>query len=104
MTINFVKYHLNAKFQISWPIQTEIIEGGGGGRISPPPAIPICKKPSLFRVNLESNFSRGQRVGSNSLNCKIKSVESCEQFFVRPNHFIKASLYSMTRKQASIVT
>ena len=25
---------------------------GGGGRICPPPAIPICKKPGLFRVNL----------------------------------------------------
>ena len=27
--------------------------GGGGGRNLPPPVIPICKKPSLSRVNLQ---------------------------------------------------
>ena len=44
---NFTKYYLHAKFQINWTIQTEITEGV---RISPPLAIPICKKPNLFRV------------------------------------------------------
>ena len=44
---NFSKYYPHAKFQINWTIQTEITEGG---RICPPSAIPICKKPGLFRV------------------------------------------------------
>ena len=46
---NFVRYYLRAKFQINWTIQTEITEEG---RICPPPAIPICKNPGLFRVKL----------------------------------------------------
>ena len=69
MLRNFTKYYLHARFQINWTIQTEITEGS---RISPPPAIPICKKPGLFRVkgiisenlcsmleSLNSNFACG---------------------------------------------
>ena len=46
---NSAIYYLHAKFQINWTIQIEITEGGGG-RICPGLAIPICKKPGLFRV------------------------------------------------------
>ena len=45
---NFTNYYLHAKFQINQTIQTEMT--GGEGRICPPSAIPICKKPGLFRV------------------------------------------------------
>ena len=42
--------YIHAKFKINWTIQTGITEGGGGGAESVPLAIPICKKPGLFRV------------------------------------------------------
>ena len=45
---DFAKYYLHTKVQINWTIQTEITEGVS---ICPPLAIPICKKPGLFRVN-----------------------------------------------------
>ena len=37
------------------------LQGEGGGRICPLPAIPICKKPGLFRVNcfLQDDASAG---------------------------------------------
>ena len=54
----FTKYYLHAKFQINWTIQTEISEGG---RICPPPSIPICKKPGLFRVKLFLKRGSGYR-------------------------------------------
>ena len=47
---NFTNYHLRVKFQINWTIQTEITWGGGGGQNLSSKAIPICKKPGLFRV------------------------------------------------------
>ena len=47
---NFAKYHLHAKFRISLTIQTEIADGGIICAC-PHPDIPMCKKPSLFRVN-----------------------------------------------------
>ena len=43
-------YMLN--FRSIGPFNQKLQKGGGGGRICPPPAIPICKKPGLFRVNL----------------------------------------------------
>ena len=51
---NFTNFYLHAKFQLNWTIQTEITEGEGGGAESASPAIPICKKLGLFRVNYAS--------------------------------------------------
>ena len=47
---NVTMYYLHAKFQINWTIQKEITEWG---RI--PLALPICKKPSLFRVKCSTD-------------------------------------------------
>ena len=44
----FIKYYLNAKFQINWTIQTKITEGGQN---LPFPGHTNLQKSGLFRVN-----------------------------------------------------
>ena len=47
----FYQYYLRTKFQINWTIANKNYRICSPPPPPPPPAMPICKKPGLFRVN-----------------------------------------------------
>ena len=85
---NFTQYYLHAKFQINRTIQTEIC---------PLPAIPICKKPTLYRVKT-SLFARSSSKVLESLTNtthvqiqQIKSTQSHNQWHLKTAKIIDFS-------------
>ena len=57
---------------------------GGGGRFCLPLAIPICKKPGLFRVKVETSKFTSQTLESFHLGTIVPQVDKCFKFMAFP--------------------